>query len=316
LPPNAPHGSIIAFPTVAAATAEASRIGWGVGFSIVDRRGAIGILGALVVGSLVVSGLAVSPPGFAAGPWVPRIGLHWQYQLQGAVRTNLCVVPVAGGSCVHPDVYDVDLYAPDGVHPNTHSVAAVHATGAHAVCYVDAGTWENFRPDAGKYPASVKGLPNGWPGERWLDVRATGVLLPIITARVDKCATAGFDAVEFDNVDGYTNKTGFPFTATDQLKFNTDLAAIAHKDNLSVGLKNDLGQLSQLGGSFDFAINEQCAQFHECGAYDPWTAAGKAVFEVEYQGQPSVYCPPAGLHGRDAAHKSLGLWATPWKPCR
>ena len=281
-----------------------------------DRRGAIRVLVSLVAGALVAGALALSSPGFAAGPWVPRIGLHWQYQLQGADQTNLCVVPVSGGPCVRPDVYDVDLYSPDGVHPNTNSVAAIHATGAHAVCYVDAGTWENFRPDAGKYPASVKGRPNGWPGERWLDIRATGVLLPIITARVDKCAAAGFDAVEFDNVDGYANNTGFPLTATEQLNFNNALAGIAHHDNLSVGLKNDLGQLSQLSSSFDFAINEQCAQFHECAVYNPWTSAGKVVFEVEYQGQPSVYCPPADLHGRDAAHKSLSLQATPWKPCR
>jgi hypothetical protein len=155
-------------------------------------------------------------------------------------------------------------------------VAAIHAAGAHAVCYVDAGTWEDFRPDAGAYPASVKGLPNGWPGEVWLDIRATGVLLPIIDARVAKCAAAGFDAVEFDNVDGYTNDTGFALTAADQLTFNEDLANYAHTQGLSVGLKNDLDQLGQLQNLFDFAINEQCAQYKECDAYNGWTAAGRA----------------------------------------
>ncbi len=186
-----------------------------------------GVQGVIVAAVVLVASLVVMAP-VASGKsmWVPTQGLQWQYQLQGKLKTNLCVVPQVGGSCVRPNVYDVDLYAPDGVTLNTAAVAAIHAVGAHAVCYVDAGTWEDFRPDAGEYPASVKGLPNGWPGERWLDIRATGVLMPIIDARVAKCAAAGFDAVEFDNVDGYENNTGFPLTAADQLTFNEDLAAM------------------------------------------------------------------------------------------
>jgi hypothetical protein len=258
----------------------------------------------------------MAPVAGASGPWVPAQGLRWQYQLQGKLKTTLCVVPQSGGSCVRPTVYDVDLYAPDGVTLNSASVAAIHGIGGHAVCYVDAGTWENFRPDSGAYPAAVKGLPNGWPGERWLDIRATGVLLPIIGARVAKCAAAGFDAVEFDNVDGYTNKTGFPLTAAEQLTFNEDLAAVAHGYGLSVGLKNDLDQLGQLQSTFDFAINEQCAQYKECDAYNGWTAAGKAVVEVEYRVHPSRFCASAELHRRDAMQKSLALTAKPWKSCR
>jgi hypothetical protein len=271
------------------------------------------MVAAVVLGASL---FVMAPTARSNSPWVPTQGLQWQYQLQGALKTNLCVVPRSGGACVRPDVYDVDLYAPDGIIPNTAGVAAIHAAGAHAVCYVDAGTWENFRPDAGAYPDSVKGLSNGWPGEVWLDIRATGTLLPIIDARVNKCVAAGFDAVEFDNVDGYTNNTGFPLTAADQLTFNEDLANYAHAQGLSVGLKNDLDQLSQLQNLFDFGINEQCAQYKECDAYDGWTAAGKAVVEVEYHARPGRYCPNADLHGRDAIQKSLALRAKPWRPCR
>ena len=276
-------------------------------------RGAGAVVAVVVV---VVSLVVTAPVAGAKSVWIPRQGLQWQYQLQGKLKTNLCAVPTSGGACVRPNVYDVDLYATNGVTLNTAAVAAIHAVGAHAVCYVDAGTWEDFRPDANAYPASVKGLSNGWPGERWLDIRATSILLPIITARVAKCEAAGFDAVDFDNVDGYENKTGFPLTAAEQLTFDEDLAAIAHAQGLSVGLKNDLGQLGQLRGTFDFAINEQCAQYDECDAYDGWTAAGKAVVEVEYRTKPSRFCPGADAHRRDAIHKSLALRAKPWKPCR
>ncbi len=267
----------------------------------------------VLVGALIFIG---APAAGAGGPWIPHPGLNWQYQLQGGVRTNVCAVPFSGGSCVHPDVYDIDLYANDGVTLNTAAVAAIHATGAHAVCYVDAGTWEDWRPDAGNYPQSVLGLSNGWPGERWLDIRAIGVLQPILDARVAKCVDAGFDAVEFDNVDGYENTTGFPLTSSDQLSFDTMLAGLAHKYGLSVGLKNDLDQLSQLQETFDFAINEQCAQFKECSAYDVWTAAGKTVVEVEYHVPGRRFCPGADMGGRDGMVKSLALRAKPWRPCR
>jgi len=273
--------------------------------------------GALVAVLVLGAGVAVGGPGAAARtPWVPGPGLRWQFQLQGKVRTGLCVVPSSGGHCVTPQVYDIDLYAPDGTTLDSAAVAAIHATGAHAVCYVDAGTWEDWRPDASAYPTSVLGRSDGWPGERWVDIRATAVLLPILAARVAKCAEAGFDAVDFDNVDGYTNDTGFPLTAAQQLTFDTDLAQLAHARGLSVGLKNDLGQLGQLQSVFDFAIDEQCAAYAECGAYAGWTAAHKAVVEIEYHRAPARFCPAADGAGRDAVLKSTALRATPWKPCR
>jgi hypothetical protein len=60
----------------------------------------------------------------------------------------------------------------DGFETTARSVRALHALGKHVICYTDVGTWENFRPDAGRFPRSVLGRPNGWPGERWLDRRA------------------------------------------------------------------------------------------------------------------------------------------------
>ncbi|HUI04677.1 MAG TPA: endo alpha-1,4 polygalactosaminidase [Acidimicrobiales bacterium] len=274
--------------------------------------------GSVVAGIILLALVAVvpTPVAGASGPWVPAPGLRWQYQLQGTFKPNLCVVPSKGGACVRPNVYDLDLYATNGVTLNSAAVAAVHGAGGHAVCYVDAGTWENWRPDAHRYPVSVLGKGNGWPGERWVDIRNTSVLLPILSARVAKCAAAHFDAVEFDNVDGFANNTGFPLTGAEQLTFDEDLASMAHADGLSVGLKNDLAQLGPLQSAFDFAINEQCAQYNECADYAAWEAAHKAVVEVEYREKPAKFCLSAVLAGRDAMQKGLSLRAKPWKPCR
>ena len=109
-----------------------------------------------------------------------------------------------------------------------------------AICYFSAGSFENWRPDAAAFPASVKGSSNGWPGENWLDIRQWSVLGPIMGARMDLAVSKGCDGVEPDNMDGYSNSTGFPLTAADQITYNTNIANLAHSKGLSVGLKNDV----------------------------------------------------------------------------
>src|SRR5207302_5849258 len=175
----------------------------------------------------------------------------WQWQLQGRIDRS-----------VRARMFDVDAF-----DTPASTVAALHRAGRVAVCYVDAGTWENWRPDASRFPKSVRGKPvDGWAGERWLDIRRLDVLGPILRARMAMCARKGFDGMEFDNVDGYTNDTGFPLTGAEQLRFDVWLANQAHRRGLSVALKNDLGQVPRLLPYFDFALDEQCFQYSECGA--------------------------------------------------
>ena len=68
------------------------------------------------------------------------------------------------------------------------------------------------------------------------------------------------------------------------------IADLAHERGLSVGLKNDLPQISQLLAHFDFAVNEECAQYDECAELTPFIKAGKAVFHVEYTEPRSEFC--------------------------
>jgi len=84
------------------------------------------IVAAVVLGTSLV---AMAPAARGKSMWIPNQGLQWQYQLQGKLNTGLCVVPQVGGSCVRPNVYDVDLYATNGVTLNTAAVAAIHAAG-------------------------------------------------------------------------------------------------------------------------------------------------------------------------------------------
>jgi hypothetical protein len=84
---------------------------------------------------------------------------------------------------------------------------------------------------------------------------------------------------------------------------------------MAVALKNDGSQARELLGSFDFAIVEQCFQYAECGLYRPFVAAGKAVFEAEYELDPAQFCGAAAAIEFSAIRKSYDLFARPWLPC-
>jgi hypothetical protein len=208
-------------------------------------------------------------------------------------------------------MYDIDLFdAPQA------TIDALHAAGRRVICYFSAGSWEEWRPDAGMFPDLLLGAPlEGWPGELWLDIRRIDLLSPIMGARLDLASQKGCDGVEPDNVDGYTNPSGFPLSGDDQLAYNTWLAAQAHARGLSVGLKNDLDQVVDLLPYFDWALNEQCFQYNECQLLEPFIQAGKAVFGVEYELEPGDFCPQANATNFDWLKKKVDLDA--WRvACR
>lgn len=269
------------------------------------RRGRIAralVAGLLLAGTVVGGCAAAAPaPGVPASriptPWVPKPGSTWQWQLAGPVDTS-----------VEADVFDID-----GVESTAETVAALHGAGRKVICYVNAGAAEDFRPDHSAFPRIVQGAPDGWAGERLLDVRRLDVLRPVMAARFDLCREKGFDAVEADLVDGYAQDSGFPLTPADQLAYNRMLADLAHERGLAIGLKNDLDQVPDLVDLFDFAINEQCFQYEECDLLAPFVNAGKAVFTAEYDLDPADFCPAARLAGFSSMVKntSLDAWRRP-----
>jgi len=252
--------------------------------------GASGATGA--VGATGAAGSTGAAGTSATSIWKPAAGMSWQWQLTGTIDQTVAA-----------QMFDVDLFDTSAA-----TVASLHALGHHVVCYVNAGAYENWRPDAAQFPAATKGKGlDGWPGEQWLDVRQWQALRPVIEARMDLCRSKGFDGIELDNVDGYSNATGFPLTAADQLAYNRNLATSAHARGLSVGLKNDLEQVPDLVASFDWALNEQCFEFSECDALRPFLAAGKAAFNVEYNLATSAFCPKADTMGLSSMAKHLSL---------
>lgn len=260
------------------------------------RRGPLAVL----LTALAAVALLLSPTA-AAGRWHPKpTTAAWQWQLQGKIDTSV----------------DAAVYEVDGFEVAATTVARLHHLGRRVICYLDVGSWESYRPDAGRFPKAILGRAyEGYPDERWLDIRRIDLLAPILRRRFDLCRRKGFDAVEPDNVAGFENKTGFPLSAGDQIRFNRWLTREVHRRGMAVALKNDPGQVEPLVHSFDFAVVEECFAYGECGMFSPFVAAGKAVFVAEYTQPLAAICARAERLRFSVIRKDAELFAQPWEPC-
>jgi len=230
--------------------------------------------------------------------WHPTAGLTWQWQIG---NTDI-------DTSIEADVYDIDLYVDQAI------IDELHAKGRKVICYISVGSWEDWRPDKDQFPAEVLGKDyDGWPGEKWLDIRRIDLLAPILLARLDLCKTKGFDAVEPDNMEIHSNDTGFPLTYEDQLKFATWLAEEAHKRGLAIGQKNASDQVKDLVGIYDFAITEDYFYYRQAESMLPYIKAGKPVFAAEYTDLPgnfAKFCEQSKQLGFSAIlkHRGLDAW--------
>lgn len=254
---------------------------------------------AALLAALCAAALFLAPAADAR--WRPQpTTAAWQWQLQGKIDTSV----------------DAGVYEVDGFEVAAKTIAKLHGLGRKGICYLDVGSWENYRPDANRFPKAVLGRAyEGYPDERWLDIRRIDLLAPILRDRFDLCQRKGFDAVEPDNIAGYENKTGFPLTTADQLRFNRWVAREVHRRGMAVALKNDPGQVGQLVGRFDFAVVEECFAYDECGMFSPFVDAGKAVFVAEYEEPLAAICDQAERLRFSVIRKGYDLFARPWEPC-
>jgi hypothetical protein len=249
-----------------------------------------------MVGGVPAAGAAddLPPPVPCNGCYHPKATTSaWQIQFQGTIDTS-----------VRSRFFDLDGDV------RARSVRALHHRGRKVACYLNAGAWENYRSDKDDYPDVVLGNDyEGYPEERWLDIRRIDLLGPIIDARIEACKAKHFDGIDPDNVNGFETDTGFPLTADDQLRFNTWLANEAHSRGLSIGMKNDDQQARALAPYFDWVIVEQCIQQRNCRAYAPYTRAGKPIFSIEYTKPTRRACAEAKRRKISLVFKKSSLGA-------
>ncbi|MEU2947872.1 endo alpha-1,4 polygalactosaminidase [Nocardiopsis alba] len=183
---------------------------------------------------------------------------------------------------------------PEGVTTVVRDSTAEPAPGLYSVCYVNGfqtqpdelDRWLDEDPDLVLRDEDGEPVVDpGWPDERILDT-STGErrerIAEILTETIDRCADAGFDAVEFDNLDSYL-RSGEALTVDDNLALASVLVGVAHGRGLAAAQKNTAEEAGrghdEVG--FDLAVTESCAAWHECGAYTGVYGSGN-VLAVEY----------------------------------
>ena len=180
---------------------------------------------------------------------------------------------------------------PPGVTVVVRDRMVAPAPGLFNICYVNGFQTQPGETESwlAEHPELIltdrRGRPvidANWPDERLLDTRTPEkreAIAAVIRPWLDGCAEAGFDAVEFDNLDSWTRGPGL--TPEGNLALATLLIQHAHSRGLWVGQKNarELGQAG-LDAGFDFVISEECAVWRECAGYA--ALYGDRHIDVEY----------------------------------
>ena len=232
------------------------------------------------------------PPGDAATPRPkPDPLATWQIQLSGALDTTV----------------DVRVFTADMSTPLA-TIRGLHNAGRIVICYFSAGTAENFREDAPRFPAESLGSPlPSYPDERWVDVR-NATVRSIMQERLAKVVRSECDGVHPSGLAAFNASTGLGFNRADQLDYNRWLAAEAHARGLSIGLVEGDASLSQdLVADFDWAVVWGCLSAN-CPPATPFVAAKKAAVLIEFgdQSRSAEVCPRAKELGLSAIIKRNG----------
>ena len=260
------------------------------------------------------------------------------------------------------NIWDTDLFADsniDGGIPTGPSpvVQALHAAGKYSICYIEAGAYQT-EPDSSNFAPADYGDGGtqyemaGWPGEYWYDTSgfagwsasdptvfpggsATDQSIAANIAagmahRIEDCAVEGQDALEPDDLDGYTNASqtgvaggGWGLTQADAAGYEAWLAYTAHHDGLAIFQKNDPANASVDEPTFDGMIIEECNHYDDpCsgsgGDATAYLEAGKPVLNAEYTSDGETtpnFCPQDIAAGITGALFDRNLDGATYEPC-
>lgn len=105
-------------------------------------------------------------------------------------------------------------------------------------------------------------------------------LAEIVGGWITGCATAGYQAIEIDNLDSYSRSQDL-LTQDHAVAFMALLSATAHASGVAIAQKNSTEILDRAGEmGTDFAVAEECNTYEECGDYIG--TYGDAVLMIEY----------------------------------
>ena len=234
--------------------------------AIASRRVRTVALAALAATSL---GLTASPQANAAVTYtLPPVNAQFDYQIGGAYTP------------------------PSGVQVVSRDRKAAPAAGLYNICYINAFQvqpdevtwWEQNHDDLLLKDDNGDYVVDGDWDEILLDTSTAAkrsALTTIMGTWMDGCRTAGYLAIEPDNIDSYDRSADL-LTIDDAVAYLQSLASRAHGDGLAIAQKNDtdLGTDGRDAG-LDFALAEECGRYGECGDFTD--VYGAHVIDIEYR---------------------------------
>ncbi len=164
------------------------------------------------------------------------------------------------------------------------------ASGIYNICYVNGfqiqpgeeAMWMQQHPDLILRKNGTPVIDTDW-NEMLIDVSTPAkrdAVADIVGGWIDGCHTAGFDAIEIDNLDSYTRSQSLltEANAVAAMKLFSDRA---HAVGMAIAQKNSaeiVARKAELGT--DFAVAEECNTYDECGMYID--GYGDHVIVIEY----------------------------------
>ncbi|MBO0830386.1 MAG: endo alpha-1,4 polygalactosaminidase [Actinobacteria bacterium] len=188
------------------------------------------------------------------------------------------------------------LYDIDGIINSASTIRSLHSLNDKVICYIEVGAAGNYYSAADEgiavtYFAQLKAAGDlgrrvsGFP-EYYLNINSDSTLRIIEAMIRQQCAIKGFDAVEPDIDDSYTDETGFRISEAQNIRFDRVLGAYAHSLGLAWGQKNgdnDRQFSAALVSTADFLLDEECNFYTTCGIVtQPYVSARKLVLNAEY----------------------------------
>lgn len=236
-----------------------------------------------------------------------------------ALLLPLVIAPIGSGSVTPPAQatvralpVDTDVdYQLGGSRPVPEHVGivardreAAPLVGRYNVCYVNGFQTQTNEHKFWRQRKALILHRHGRPvtdeawGEWIFDIRTAQKrqrLARIVGRWAQRCAEAGYDAVEFDNLDSFTRSRGM-LTRAKALVFAEKLVRAAHRAGLAAGQKN-LAGFDGTGIGYDFAVAEECGRYRECNAYVRYY--GRQVLAIEYRA--ADFARTCQRHGADLA---------------
>ncbi|SDL96765.1 endo alpha-1,4 polygalactosaminidase [Pedobacter antarcticus] len=245
---------------------------------------------------------SVKTPSDKTSWWQPKAGMSFDWMLDD----------LQPGASFTSEIVDVDAFTTSAAQ-----VATLHAQGKKVIAYISVGTIENDRPDVNLLPADVIGkVYPEWPNERWLNIKKLDKLKPWLNSRINMILKKGFDAIEPDDLDSYSNETGFKITLNDTKLYCDYLIKLAHENGLGIGQKNVQELSVEYSTKFDWVLTEDAFDQGWLKDVKSYIDLNKPVFVVEYTDKISEktfadeVCPASQILKYTAVlkHRNLDKW--------